>query len=1016
MEVRRFLLGGRTFTGTPPKDEREVVFLFPGQGAQHAGMVSGLHEREPAFLEALDECRAVLEPLGIDLPGLLETDLAETADAQPALFAVEYALARLWISRGVKPAAVLGHSLGEYVAACVAGVFSLPDALRLVVRRGRLMQSAPEGAMLAVPLPEAEIELDGEVEIAAVNAPDRCVLTGHPVAIEQLRQRLAERGVDAKPLPVRRAFHSRSLEPVLEDFVAEVRRARPQPLEIPWLSNLTGTWMTPEQATDPESWGAALRRPVRFVPAVAELLRDSRRVLLEVGPGRTLSSLVRRQKGEAIPSLPSDLSPREGLLEALGRLWLAGVEIDWSAVGTPGPRVSLPTYPFERKRFWVEPAKPVLAAPVWKESPRAVAGDLRSEKAAWLAISEGETGARIVQRLQAERLEPVVAVPGSGFSRLSAGAFTVDPRRAEDFEALLATMPDGPLRIVYAGETGFEVLAEALRGRFGIQVDAIVRGTVALGIARAASLPCRVLDVEPPPLAGTPEAGQWADRVLAEIAAPFEPGTATAWWGGRRWREARKEAVLPKGFDLDLAVEPPPETPVAEATDPLVASHAARILHAAAPGPETTVAELRERLRLVPKYEPLLDFLLRVTREDGLVAVGGERVRFLREAPDPAEVRRGLAARFPSFSHLHGLIDHCARHYPAALSGEVPGISVLYPEGDSRLFKAADKNPAALLLRDILAAAARERPLRVLEVGAGQGTLTAELLPVLSGSEYWFTDLGRSFVLRAEQRARAAGQDLLHFGILDITRDPAAQGFTPGSFDAVVGSDVVHATPRLAETLAHLRSLLAPGGLLGLVETVRSRRWGTLVWGLTDGWWSFEDTELRRDSPLLPPEAWEELLGRCGFERARAFPAGESALLAALQPEEIVIPVPSPAPAVLHDRPLLQNPYVAPQGETERAIAEIWSRALGIERIGAHDSFLELGGDSLVGLQVVHAVQSRFDLGGCTFSLYEQPTVAAIARFVEGDEGSAEGDPFELRSSRGELRRERSTRLKRIRS
>ena len=1017
MEVRRFLLGDRTFTGTPPKGDREAVFLFPGQGAQHAGMVAGLTERESAFREALDECRAVLEPLGIDLPGLLETDLAETAEAQPALFALEYALARLWISRGVKPAAVLGHSLGEYVAACVAGVFSLPDALRLVVRRGRLMQSAPEGAMLAVPLPESEVELDGEVEIAAVNAPDRCVLTGPPEAIERLRQGLASRGIDAKPLAVRRAFHSRSLEPVLEDFVAEVRRARPRAPEIPWLSNLTGTWMTPEQATDPEAWGAALRRPVRFAPAVAELLRDPRRVLLEVGPGRTLSSLVRRQKGEAIPSLPSDLSPREGLLEALGRLWLAGVEIDWSAVGTPGPRVSLPTYPFERKRFWVEPAKPALAAPVWQESPRAVAGDLRSEKTAWLAISEGETGSRIVQRLQAERLEPVVAVPGPGFSRLSAGAFTVDPRRAEDFAALLATMPDGPLRIVYAGETGFEVLAEALRGRSGVQVDAIVRGTVALGIAKAAGLPCRVLDVEPPPLAGTPEANRWADRVLAEIAAPFQPGTATAWWGGRRWREGPEETADRKGFDLDILVEPPTETPVAEATDPLVASHAARILRAAASGPETTVAELRERLQLIPKYEPLLDFLLRVARQDGLIEIAGERVRFLGEAPEPAEVRRGLAARFPGFSHLHDLIDHCARHYPAALSGEVSGISVLYPEGDARLFGKAEPNPAARLLQDILAKAARERPLRILEVGAGQGTLTAELLPALAGSEYWFTDLGRSFVLRAEQKAREEGQDFLRFGVLDITRDPIAQGFSPESFDAVVGSDVVHATPRLAETLANLRSLLTPGGLLGLVETVRSRRWGTFVWGLTDGWWSFEDSELRRDSPLLSPEAWEELLSRSGFERPRAFPAGESALLAALRPEEAAVPVqPSPAPAVLHDRPLLQNPYVAPSDETERAVAEIWSRAIGIERIGAHDNFLELGGDSLVGLQVVHAVQARFDLGGRTFSLYEHPTVAAIARFVEGSGGSAEGDPFELRSDRGELRRERSTRLKRIRS
>ena len=383
------------------------------------------------------------------------------------------------------------------------------------------------------------------------------------------------------------------------------------------------------------------------------------------------------------------------------------------------------------------------------------------------------------------------------------------------------------------------------------------------------------------------------------------------------------------------------------------------------------------------------------------------------------------------------------------------------------------------------------------------------LLPALAvrDVEYWFTDVGRSFVLRAEQRALQAAQGFLRFGLLDVTRDPASQGFALGSFDAVVGADVVHATPRLAETLANLRALLAPGGLLGLVETVRPQRWGTLVWGLADGWWSFADRDLRRDTPLLGPEAWEGLLGRCGFDGARAFAdEGESALLIARRPcrttggdggplrprprggagdlrspgpaalctadpaafrylaalaetgtgsvallwaggetsgeEEIAAaagllaargisaarlagtaeparPRPeasTPAPAAaIHDRPVLRNPYSAPADETERAVAGIWSRALGIERIGSHDNFLELGGDSLIGLQVVHAVQARFDLGGRTLSLYEHPTVAAIARFVEGGEGGA-ADPFDQRMSRGERRRDRSTSFQRIRS
>ncbi len=1172
METRRFVVaasledavarlgdphGART--AAPPAGEREVVFLFPGQGAQHAGMAAGLYEREPAFRAAIDNCAAVLEPLGVDLKRLLEAGgLAETEEVQPALFAFEYALAQAWISWGVKPAAVLGHSLGELVAACVAGVFSLAAALRLVVRRGRLLQSTAEGAMLAVPLPESEVEawLDGEVELAAVNAPDRCVVAGPVETVERLRQALAARGIDGRPLAVRRAFHSRSLEPVLDAFVDEVRRARPRAPEIPWLSNLTGGWMDGERGADPAAWGEALRRPVRFSAARAELRCDPRRVLLEVGPGRTLAGLVRRHGGEAVSSLPhpeAPGTPREGLLAALGELWLAGVEVDWQGLSGGGRIVPLPTYPFERRRYWVDPPEgrpaapaarsrgPVLQAPLWRQLFPTERMDLRAEGAVWLVIlADGAAGEPILQALRGARLEPVVAVLGSSFSRLSAGAFTVDPGRTDDFAALLEGVVEAgkPLRIVHLAEAGLPGLAAALGGHaVDVRIDVITSGVVEapggapadperaaiLGICERIGAPWRVLDVEAP---GT-------DRALAEIASPFEAGTVTAWRGGRRWREVWEDAAAAPArslqeADIDRlaredAAESLPETADREAaaTDPLVASHALQVLREGgvdvSPGAAIALPDLHRRLRLVPRHEELLGFLLRVLREDGLAEVEGDAARFLpaaAEVPPPAEVRRRLDA---GFAPLHDLIDHCGRQYPAVLAGETAGLAVLYPEGSSELLGGTLRpgegegriDPARRLLAKVLAAtAAGGRPLRILEIGGGHGTLTSVLLPALAGAEveYTFTDIGRAFLLRAEQRAREAGQDGIRFGRLDITRDPEAQGFAPGSFDAVVGADVVHATPRLADTLSHLRALLAPGGLLGLVETVRPQRWGTMVWGLADGWWSFEDRELRRDSPLLGPAAWESLLGRCGFAGARASAGeGESALLTARRPMEGMtvrfvrdlaaareIPAPAglalatadpaafrylaaragrgegavallweggeeiapaaallagrgisaarltggpraggpagaPAPAAeasapgsaIHDRPLLRTPYLAPLDDTERAVAEIWSRALGIERIGTHDNFLELGGDSLIGLQVVHAVQARFDLGGRALSLYEHPTVAAIARFVQGGEageGGATADLFDQRTSRGELRRERSASFQRIRS
>jgi phthiocerol/phenolphthiocerol synthesis type-I polyketide synthase E len=348
---------------------RPVAFLFPGQGTQYAGMGRELYEREPVYRAAIDECAGILAPRldGIDLLSLPTARIQETAFAQPALFAVEYALARLWVEWGVQPAAMLGHSLGEYVAACLAGVFSLEDALALVAARGRLMQSLPAGAMLAVPLPEEETLalLSDSLSLAAVNAPSLCVVSGPEVEIEAVRARLAESGLEARRLHTSHAFHSAAMDPILEPFRALVAKTKLQPPRLPYLSNLTGTWIETSQATDPDYWVQHLRQPVRFAAGLAELWREPGRVLLEVGPGRTLSTLVRRQSSglvDAVESMrpPADPGTDEGfLLTALGRLWLAGVDIDWEGFHAHERRrrVPLPLYPFERRRYWLEPRR-----------------------------------------------------------------------------------------------------------------------------------------------------------------------------------------------------------------------------------------------------------------------------------------------------------------------------------------------------------------------------------------------------------------------------------------------------------------------------------------------------------------------------------------------------------------------------------------------------------------------------------------------------------------------------------
>jgi len=395
--------------------EREIVFMFSGQGSQYANMCLELYESEPVFRKEVDHCATVLKPLlARDLREILypkdanleeaELTLQQTAYTQPALFVIEYALARLWLSWGIRPAAMIGHSIGEYVAACLAGVFSLEDALAVVAARGRLMQELPEGAMLAVPLSPGELQplLDGQLlDLAVVNAPSLCVVSGDRHAIELLEQALASKGITCRPLHTSHAFHSGMMEPIMEAFRTRVDQARPGSPGIPFVSNVTGTWITPEEATNPGYWASHLRQTVRFSDGLAELLKVPGRILLEVGPGRTLEMLARQHPDRATETmvLASTRHPKEQrsdqafIMNTLGQLWLAGASIDWSEfhAGERRCRLPLPTYPFERRRYWIDPAQLQYAAAA--RAPGLPAQDAASP-AGLPAVGETDTAIR----------------------------------------------------------------------------------------------------------------------------------------------------------------------------------------------------------------------------------------------------------------------------------------------------------------------------------------------------------------------------------------------------------------------------------------------------------------------------------------------------------------------------------------------------------------------------------------------------------------------------------------------
>jgi acyl transferase domain-containing protein len=317
-------------------------------------MADRLYASEPVFARELDACRVALAEAGLN-PARAPH---RTSAVQPALFAVEYALAQLWMSWGVEPEALIGHSIGEIVAACLAGVLSREDAARLVIARGRAMENGPSGAMLAVAWPEQQVvaELPDGIAVAAVNAPAQTVLSGDEAAIGTLAESYRRRGIRFRRLRTGHPFHSTAMAGAAREVSAVAATIALSPPRRAVVSGVTGRWLTAAEATDPDYWGRQVSSTVRFADGL-DTLRGH--LLVEVGPGRTLCDLV-GARGSAVPSLPGQGSARddlEVLLRSLGRLWISGVPVRWPRLHATQPRrrMSLPTYPFERQRYTVEP-------------------------------------------------------------------------------------------------------------------------------------------------------------------------------------------------------------------------------------------------------------------------------------------------------------------------------------------------------------------------------------------------------------------------------------------------------------------------------------------------------------------------------------------------------------------------------------------------------------------------------------------------------------------------------------
>lgn len=480
----------RVFTETAEDGSpRSVAYMFAGGGAQYPNMGADLYRSEPVFKAAVDECLNILttqvktdiRPLLFPAPGqeaAAATQLERPSLALPALLTVQYAQAKLWMSWGLAPTALIGHSMGEYTAAHLAGVFSLADALTIVELRGRLFETLPEGAMLSVPMSEDELKpfMTPELSFSVINGPRLTVVGGPVAAIETLQKRLAETEVDAARVRINVAAHSSMLEPILKEFGAFFSRITMKAPTLPFVSNLSGTWITPAEATDPQYWVRHLRNTVRFADGLSELLKDPSRILLEVGPGRTLSSLARQHPSRSpqqgvINSLrhpDEQVDDQAFVLTTLGRLWAMGAAIDWAKlrVNERRVRVELPTYRFDHARHWIEPGKGAgtlapserslhkrkdvgdwFYQPVWKRAatPLLQVPEVSKEAPAnpptvLLFADTLGFGERLAKRLRAEGAEVVVVRAGKTYHRQDKDLFVVNPRAGADYDRLLASL------------------------------------------------------------------------------------------------------------------------------------------------------------------------------------------------------------------------------------------------------------------------------------------------------------------------------------------------------------------------------------------------------------------------------------------------------------------------------------------------------------------------------------------------------------------------------------------------
>jgi acyl transferase domain-containing protein/acyl carrier protein len=961
---------------TPP-----VTFLCSGQGSQYGNMGRGLYGTQPIFREQIDCCCELLQPhLGLDLREILypaDADskatelLQQTSITQPAIFVIEYAIAQLWIHWGIVPQSLLGHSIGEYVAATLAGVFSLEDALKLVALRGQLMQSLPTGAMLTVSLSPTEIEpfLSPDVTLAVINAPQLCVVSGTHSAIEELEGKLTQQDISCRRLRTSHAFHSPMMTPILDRFGEAVSQITLHPPQIPIISNLTGTWLTNKEATDPQYWVKHLRYPVQFSAGMTELLQTPNRILLEIGAGRTLGTLARQHSTQAagqviLSSLPhpkDQYTDHLFLLNMLARLWLAGAPLDWSKVQSqPRQRVPLPTYPFERQRYWIDPQPPASTSlekpgkrpnladwfyvPSWKQVP------LIAPPAPFqhylIFADEAGVGTKMVQSLLEKGKQVTVVKMGDEFQQEDTHTYRLNPEKRNDYHRLiesLATPPDGiahcwsltpsPLSLDIAQTQGFYsllyltqalekltfegtipllVIANNLYNITGNETLSPEKSTLA-GICKVIpqeypALSCTAVDVD---LSGS-SADSLAQQLLQELHA--SQSGVVAYRGQHRWQQT---------------FEP---VPLNSPTSNRLRQGGVYLITGGTGGMGLVLAE-----HLAQTVQAKLVLISRSgVQEDGekatetkkriqaLEALGAEVLVLKGDVSNREEMESAIALSLAHFGTIHGVIHTAGIPGSGLMSLKMPCevASVFVP-----------KVTGTLVLKETLNQAL-ENPLDFFILSSSLNTVTGGVGQV----DYCGANTFLDHFAQANPDCLAINWDTWQeVGMAINTSVPQAlQSWREENLkNGLTSTEAIEVLHRVLNS--------------SLSQVIVSTQSLKLVQG-----------EMKNSLSLLSQEKKSKNKYELGATRYRKNSTRD---------------------------------YVSPRNKTEATVAKIWQELMGIESISIHDNFFELGGHSLLAVQTTSRLRETFgiDLPLRTL-LFEAPTVAQLSTVITDTQSETEDE------------------------